>query len=41
MIDNLTSLIEPMLLLVLGCGVLLIALGIFLPMWNLMQLFQR
>jgi MSHA biogenesis protein MshG len=41
MIDNLTSLIEPMLLLVLGCGVLLMALGIFLPMWNLMQLFQR
>ncbi|MEI8350184.1 MAG: type II secretion system F family protein [Candidatus Omnitrophota bacterium] len=41
MIDNLTSLIEPMLLLVLGCGVLLMALGIFLPMWNLMQLFQK
>jgi len=30
-----------MLLLVLGGGVLTMALGIFLPMWNLMQLFRR
>ena len=40
-IENMTSLIEPMLLLVLGGGVLTMALGIFLPMWNLMQLFRR
>jgi len=40
-VDNLTSLIEPMLLLVLGFGVLLMALGIFLPMWNLMALFVK
>jgi len=40
-IDNLTTLIEPMLLLVLGGGVLFMALGIFLPMWNLISLFKR
>jgi len=40
-IDNLTSLIEPFLLLILGSGVLFIALSIFLPMWNLMSLFKR
>lgn len=39
-IDNLTSLIEPFLLLILGSGVLFIALSIFLPMWNLMSLFK-
>ncbi|NQT47140.1 MAG: type II secretion system F family protein [Candidatus Omnitrophica bacterium] len=39
-INNLTVLIEPMLILVLGGGVLFMALGIFLPMWNLMQLFR-
>ena len=39
-VKNLTVLIEPMLILVLGCGVLFMALGIFLPMWNLMQLFR-
>lgn len=38
-IGNLTSLIEPFLIFVLGCGVLLMALGIFLPMWSLMSLF--
>ena len=41
MVDNLTTLIEPMLLLVLGCGVLTMALGIFLPMWNLMSIFTK
>lgn len=41
MINNLVSLIEPILIFVLGCGVLLMALGIFLPMWNLMSLFQK
>ena len=41
MVDNLTTLIEPMLLLVLGGGVLTMALGIFLPMWNLMSIFRK
>ncbi len=40
-INNLVSLIEPLLILVLGCAVLMMALGIFMPMWNLMDLFQR
>jgi len=39
-IKNLTTLIEPILIFVLGCGVLFMALGIFLPMWNLMKLFK-
>jgi len=40
-ISNLTSLIEPILIVFLGCGVLFMALGIFLPMWNLMSLFRK
>ncbi|MBL7210449.1 MAG: type II secretion system F family protein [Candidatus Omnitrophica bacterium] len=40
-ISNLTSLIEPILILVLGSGVLFMAMGIFLPMWNVMNLFKR
>lgn len=40
-INNLTSLIEPILIFILGCAVLLMALGIFLPLWNLMNLFRR
>lgn len=40
-INNLTSLIEPILIFILGCAVLLMALGIFLPLWNLMDLFRR
>lgn len=40
-INNLISLIEPILIVILGCGVLFMALGIFLPMWNLMALFKR
>lgn len=39
-INNLTSLIEPILIVVLGSGVLFMALGIFLPMWNLMSIFK-
>ncbi|MBM3255771.1 MAG: type II secretion system F family protein, partial [Candidatus Omnitrophica bacterium] len=39
-VDNLTSLIEPLLIFVLGCAVLFMALGIFLPMWSLMNLFK-
>lgn len=40
-INNFTSLIEPILIFVLGCAVLFMALGIFLPMWSLMNLFKR
>ena len=41
MISNLVSLIEPLLIFVLGCGVLFMALGIFMPMWNMMNLFIK
>ncbi|RJP28064.1 MAG: type II secretion system F family protein [Candidatus Omnitrophota bacterium] len=40
-ISNLTTLIEPILIFVLGCIVLFMALGIFLPVWNLMNVFKR
>jgi len=39
-IKNLTSLIEPILIFILGVAVLFVALGIFLPMWNLIKLFR-
>lgn len=39
-VSNLTSLIEPLLILVLAGFVLLLALGIFLPMWSMMQLYS-
>ncbi len=38
---NLSSLIEPVLLLVVGVMVLFLALGIFLPMWDMLNLFKR
>ena len=40
-ISNLVSLIEPILIVFLGTVVLFMALGIFMPMWNAMQLFQK
>lgn len=40
MIKNLTTYIEPILILVLGIMVLLMALAIFLPMWNLIKVFK-
>lgn len=40
-IKNLTTLIEPILILVLGVGVLGLALSIFLPMWNMSRLFLK
>ena len=40
MIKNLTTMIEPILVVVLGCVVLLLALAIFLPMWNMMSLLS-
>lgn len=40
-IKNLGSMIEPILLLFVGGMVLFLALGIFLPMWNMMSLFRK
>lgn len=40
-IKHLGTLIEPMLLAVLGGMVLLLALGVFIPMWNMIYLFRR
>ncbi len=39
-IRNMTTLIEPLLLLVLGGFVLFLALAIFMPWWNMMSVFQ-
>ena len=41
MILNMTSLLEPLLISVLGLGVLTMALSVFLPMWNLMSVFKK
>ncbi|HWR82643.1 MAG TPA: type II secretion system F family protein [Candidatus Deferrimicrobium sp.] len=37
---QLTAILEPMLTVVLGAFVLLLALSVFLPMWNLIQVFK-
>lgn len=37
---NLTAMIEPLFIFVLAAMVLFVALGIFLPMWNLIRLFK-
>jgi MSHA biogenesis protein MshG len=39
-IDSLSSLIEPVLIAVIGAMVLLLALGIFLPMWDMARAFN-
>lgn len=38
-VKNLTALIEPILIFALGGMVLIMALGIFMPMWNLLSVF--
>ncbi len=38
---NLSTLIEPVLLFFVGGMVLFLALGIFLPMWNMISLFRK
>jgi MSHA biogenesis protein MshG len=38
---NLSTMIEPILLLFIGGMVLFLALGIFLPMWNMISLFGK
>jgi len=40
-LKNLTTAIEPILIFCLGGMVLVMALAIFLPMWNLLQVFKR
>jgi general secretion pathway protein F len=34
-IDGLNEAIEPIMLLIIACMVILLALGIFLPMWDM------
>ena len=38
--SNITAILEPILTLILGVFVLIMALAIFLPMWNLIQAFK-
>lgn len=40
-VKDLTSLIEPMLIVFMGGLVLLLALGVYLPMWNMVNLFKK
>jgi len=40
MINNLTTYIEPILIFILAVMVLIMALGIFMPMWNLIKVFK-
>ncbi len=40
-VKNLTVLIEPILIFAMGIMVLILALAIFLPMWNLISLFRH
>lgn len=40
-VDNLSKIIEPLLTVVMGFMVLILALGIFLPMWDLVKITQR
>lgn len=40
-IQNLTSLLEPILVMGLGLGVLTMSLAVFLPMWNLVYVFKK
>jgi type II secretory pathway component PulF len=40
-VSNLMVLIEPMLIVVLGGMVFVLALGMFLPMWNMISLFRK
>ena len=40
-IRNLSTYIEPILIFILGLMVLVMALGIFLPMWNIIRIFQH
>jgi len=41
MIANLTTMMEPVFVMILAVMVLVVALSIFLPMWNLVTLFRH
>jgi len=41
MTANLTALIEPMLVFFLGMMVLMLALGVYLPIWSIMNLYKQ
>ncbi len=40
-VSNLLVLVEPLLLVFMGGGILFLALGIFTPMWGMMKLFRH
>ncbi|HXL14859.1 MAG TPA: type II secretion system F family protein [Methylomirabilota bacterium] len=40
-VKNLSTAIEPVLLMILGAAVLFTALAVFLPLWNLMNVFRH
>jgi len=40
-VKNLSTAIEPVLLVILGAAVLFTALAVFLPLWNLMNVFRH
>ena len=40
-VKNLSTAIEPILLIILGAAVLFTALAVFLPLWNLMNVFRH
>jgi MSHA biogenesis protein MshG len=40
-IKNLATAIQPLLLVVLGVLVLILALGVFLPMWDLVKVARK
>lgn len=40
-INNLVTLIEPLLIFVLGIVILFIALGVYMPMWNMINVFKH
>jgi type II secretory pathway component PulF len=41
LVKNLSTAIEPVLLLILGAAVLFTALAVFLPLWNLMNVYRH
>ncbi len=41
MVKNLSTLLEPILIVVIGACVVVLALGVFLPMWNLMNVVGK
>lgn len=40
-VENISKIIEPVMTVVMGLMVLILALGIFLPMWDLVQITQK